>query len=78
MLGAYLAKPVADETGLQGLYDFELTSSEPADAVTLAPSDPDGVSLITAIRDQLGLRLTAMRIPVETIVIDSATQPSPN
>lgn len=78
MLGAYLAKPVADETGLQGLYDFELTWSERADAVTLAPSDPDGVSLITAIRNQLGLKLTALRISVETIVIESATQPSPN
>jgi uncharacterized protein (TIGR03435 family) len=78
ILGGYFSRPVADETGLQGLYDFELSWSSRADQVPSEPSDPDSVSLITAVRDQLGLKLTGTRIAVEMIVIDSAEKPSQN
>lgn len=78
ILSSYLSRPVADETGLKGLYDFEIAWTERADQVTSEPSEPGGVSAITAVRDQLGLRLTPKRLAVETIVIDRAEKASPN
>jgi uncharacterized protein (TIGR03435 family) len=76
IFGSYLSRPVADETGLKGLYDFEIAWTERADQV--APEDQGGVSLISALRDQLGLRLTPRSVGVDTIVIDSAEKASPN
>ena len=75
IFGSYLSRPVADETGLKGLYDFEIAWTERADQVT---PEADGVSLITALREQLGLRLTQKRIVADTIVIDRAEKASPN
>jgi uncharacterized protein (TIGR03435 family) len=75
ILGSYLSRPVADETGLKGLYDFEIAWTERADQIT---PEANGVSLITALREQLGLRLTTKRMAVETIVIDGAEKASSN
>jgi uncharacterized protein (TIGR03435 family) len=54
--------PVADRTGLPGAYDFTL-SWEP---------DED---LSRVVQEQLGLRLERQQVPVDVIVIDSATKP---
>ena len=35
----------------------------------------NGASLVTAIREQLGLKLEAQRAPVEVLVIESAERP---
>ena len=75
IFGAYLAKPVVDETGLTGLYDFEIAWTARADQ--LEPTE-GGVTLITALREQLGLKLTSKRVDVETLVIDSAEKASAN
>jgi uncharacterized protein (TIGR03435 family) len=75
MMGSYLSRPVTDETGLKGLYDFEIAWNERADQV---PSEQGGVSLISALRDQLGLKLTTRQVMVETLMIDSAEKASPN
>jgi uncharacterized protein (TIGR03435 family) len=40
--------------------------------------DPNGPSLFTAIREQLGLRLEPQKEPVQVMVIDHAEQPLPN
>jgi uncharacterized protein (TIGR03435 family) len=37
-----------------------------------------GVSIFTAVQEQLGLKLDAQRAPVDVLVIDSANQPSEN
>ena len=39
---------------------------------------PDGPDLLTALQEQLGLRLEAQRGPAEVLVIDSATRPEPD
>ena len=39
---------------------------------------PDGLSLFTALPEQLGLKLESERGPVDVIVIDSAQLPTPN
>ena len=84
MLGAYLSKPVSDKTGLTGLYDIRLAWTERADQ--LADADPaggrademPGVSLVSALKDQLGLKLTVRKVTTDMIVIDSAEKASPN
>ena len=42
------------------------------------PADPNGVSIFTAVQEQLGLRLDSQKGPVDVIVIDSATKPAVN
>ena len=75
-LSRSLGRPVNDETGLRGQYDFTLlwTPDDPNGAMT----DATGPSLFTALQDQLGLKLESQKAPVETIVIDRISTPSPN
>jgi len=78
-----LNRMVIDKTGLTGSYDFTLTWTPDENEVGLngAPArptgdEPPGASLITAINEQLGLRLESQKIPTEVIVIDSAEMPN--
>jgi uncharacterized protein (TIGR03435 family) len=74
-------RSVVDKTGLSGSYDFTLKWSP--DATNGAPSaaaeiQKDLPSLFTALQEQLGLRLTSGKSPLEVIVVDSAEPPSEN
>lgn len=71
-LGSTLGKPVFDETGLEGLFDFEMKWSDGTGADAQSPT------IFTAIREQLGLKLNAKKGPVLTYVIESAEKPSEN
>jgi len=86
MLGNQLGRPVVDQTGLTGLYDYELEYA-PDESMRMggipAAPPPDGggggagapessgPTLMTAIQEQLGLRLESKRGPVDLVVIDS-------
>jgi uncharacterized protein (TIGR03435 family) len=59
--------PVADQTGLPGVYDFKLNWDEAS-----------GPSVFTALQEQLGLRLEAQKIPVRFFMFESAQRPSEN
>ncbi len=71
-----------DKTGLAGNYDFTLTFAPvlPPDVSrdNLSPELRDRPTIFNALRDQLGLKLTAERGPVEYYVIDSVERPSDN
>jgi uncharacterized protein (TIGR03435 family) len=54
---------VEDKTGLAGVFDFTLDWSADAES-TLTPS------IFTAVKEQLGLRLDAVKGPVEVVSID--------
>jgi uncharacterized protein (TIGR03435 family) len=71
-LARAVGRPVIDNTGLKGLYDFTL------EWIPDQTADSTGPSIFTAVREQLGLRLEASRGPVEVIVIDSAEKASEN
>jgi uncharacterized protein (TIGR03435 family) len=70
-LSSTLDRPVADETGVEGKFDFTLEWSPDEDA-------DKGPSIFTAMQEQLGLKLEARKLPIETIVIDRAEKPSEN
>jgi len=41
-------------------------------------NDPTGVSIFTAVREQLGLKLESTKAPVDVLVIDNAGKPTPD
>jgi uncharacterized protein (TIGR03435 family) len=74
---------VIDKTGLSGRFAFNLTWT-PDQIPTVAPPpgippvDPNGPSLVTALQEQLGLKLESAKGPVEVLVIDSVERPTPD
>jgi uncharacterized protein (TIGR03435 family) len=86
MQEAVLDRPVLDQSGLAGRFDFTLTWT-PDDsqfggmgAKTPPPTDggtaPPG--LYTAIQEQIGLKLDATKAPAEVLVMDHVEKPSEN
>ena len=81
-----LDKPVVDQTGLTGRYDFQLRFTP--DAIQLAnfgglapanAADPNPPpDIFTAFEQQLGLKLQATKAAVDVMVIDRIERPSPN
>jgi uncharacterized protein (TIGR03435 family) len=86
MQEAVLDRPVVDQTGLTGKWDFTLnwTPDEsqfggmgikvppPSDKADAPPP------LFTAIQEQLGLKLEATKAPVDVLAIDKVEKPSDN
>ena len=67
-------RPIVDRTGLQGNYAFALKFVP----VGTANADLDRPEMVTALREQLGLKLEATRAPLEVLVIDSVEKPTAN
>lgn len=72
---AYLDRPVVDETGLPGRYDFTLKWT-PDNSTVSTPDAAPGI--FTAVQEQLGLKLEATKGPADVLVIDHVERPSPN
>ncbi|HMD71276.1 MAG TPA: TIGR03435 family protein, partial [Bryobacteraceae bacterium] len=69
-LANQLGAAVRDDTGLTGKYDIALYwSARPPSAEPEVDSGPD---LLTAVQEQLGLKLERKKGPVEILVIDHA------
>lgn len=72
-------RPVVDETGLTGHYNFRLTfRPQLAPDAGLSSQSSDLPTIFDAVRDQLGLQLTPRKGPVQTLVIDHIEQPTEN
>lgn len=78
-------RPVFDRTGLSGTYDFVL-SWAPSSMGPIGthqydgapPTEPNGPSLFTALREQLGLKMVPAIGPVYTVVIQHIEEPTAN
>ncbi|HEY4089767.1 MAG TPA: TIGR03435 family protein [Bryobacteraceae bacterium] len=71
ILGYVVDVALMDKAGITGEFDAKLdfSRSTPADA-------PAGADIRTALRDQLGLKLTSVKLPVDVLVVDSMSRPS--
>jgi uncharacterized protein (TIGR03435 family) len=87
ILTQFTGRAVRDKTGLTGRYDFamkldlqmvlalaqKMGANVPAAAANIPQSD--GSSLMTALNEQLGLKLESTRAAVDVVVIDSLEAP---
>jgi bla regulator protein blaR1 len=83
-LSTLLDRTVVDKTGLTGNFNIAVTWTPDPDLERNGPGgqpppDPaSGPSLFTALQQQLGLKLTPGKGPVEVIVVDSAEKVTGN
>lgn len=84
-LAAYLddlvGAPVEDRTGSSGSWNFDVEWTVPMPGVAQelrTPAVESIAGLFAALEDSLGLRLTATRGPVDVLVIESLSRPTPN
>ncbi|WP_157477441.1 TIGR03435 family protein [Granulicella tundricola] len=73
-LSKQLGRTVIDKTGLTAFYDLKLKWT-PEQA---ASAEDAGPTLVTALQEQLGLKVQAGKGPVETLVVDHVEEPSEN
>ena len=77
-----MRRRVIDRTGLTGQFDFDLEWTPSVTPTGVAapdrPSSDTGPNLFTALQEQLGLKLESAKETLPVLVIDSASQPSPN
>lgn len=79
-----VGRPVVDRTALSGTFDIDLTwtpdqpSANAMPGMPTPPIDPNGPSLVTALQEQLGLKLESQRGEVDALVIDAVSRPTPD
>jgi uncharacterized protein (TIGR03435 family) len=86
MQAVVLDRPMVDQTGIEGRYDFTLiwtpdeTQFGGRGGQVPPPADPANAppGLFTAIQEQLGLKLDPTRLAVEVYVIDRLEKPEAN
>ena len=85
MQGNVMDRPVVDQTGIEGRYDFQLDWTPDefqfSPIGVKAPPAPENAAhpdLYTAIQQQMGLKLEAVRAPVDVMVVDRVERPSEN
>ena len=82
-LGLQLGRLVIDETGLLGLYDFNVDFTPAEDQIPKGPSGEDmpirrpppgqeAPDVFAAVQEQLGLKLESKKGPVLVLVINHA------
>lgn len=81
-LQSLLGRPVIDGTGLQGRFDMDLKWTPNAEISAPPPGvavlSSDGPSLVTAVQEQLGLRLESTEAPFDVIVVNRLERPTPD
>jgi uncharacterized protein (TIGR03435 family) len=73
LLSSVMRKPVSDMTGLEGSYDFTVDPKPYA-----GPGQDLPGMVISAIQEELGLKLESKKIELQVMVIDSIQAPDEN
>jgi uncharacterized protein (TIGR03435 family) len=70
---------VIDKTGFTDVFNFRLEFASSVDAgLAHVDSPASGLSIFTAVEEQLGMRLRSTTGPVDVLVIDRVERPTPN
>jgi uncharacterized protein (TIGR03435 family) len=69
---------VTNRTGLDGYYTVTLRFTPPRLSATGAPPDDDAPQFVTALQEQLGLKLVPEKMMVKIFVIDHIERPTPD
>ncbi len=88
-LSIRVGRTVIDASGLDGMFDLKLefarddvmsgfARAEPGAPAILGPAGDAAPSIFSAVEEQLGLKLTAGKGPVEFLVIDHVEKPTGN
>ncbi len=79
---AAMNRPVIDQTGIKGRYDFDLEwlpDDTQFGGLGLKPGpDNPKPDLFAAVQQQLGLKIEATKGPVDVLVVDKVEKPSEN
>ena len=67
--GKVFDRPVIDATGLKGRYDIRFDLAAVRAAVQADPADPMGI-MMSALQEQMGLKVVARKDQVDVLVID--------
>jgi len=86
MLSMVIGRSVVDKTGFAGAFDVKLGFLPDQSTAALPPPPPEAAasmnspypSIVTALLEQLGLRVELVRGPVEMLVVDRVERPSAN
>jgi uncharacterized protein (TIGR03435 family) len=70
-LQTHVERPLVDETGLEGEFTWDVTFSPFPKTERFPP-------LVTAVSEQLHLRLVPTEAEVDVVVIDAVSMPTPN
>ncbi len=81
-LSQLLGRPVVDETGLDGKFDYKLEWTpdefQTASAENAVKGEESAPSLTSALREQMGLTMISKRAPAKIVVVDKASKPDAN
>jgi uncharacterized protein (TIGR03435 family) len=78
LFSASLDRPVVDRSGLSGQFDIDLKWTNEVPAIPGAGTADDRVTLFTALREQLGLKLEPIKAPIDVIVVEGIERPTQN
>jgi len=73
LLTRRMARPVLDETGLKGTYDFSVDLSG-LGFNGAEPQDTGAPSIFSTVQADLGLKLEAAKRPIKILIVDSANK----
>jgi uncharacterized protein (TIGR03435 family) len=77
LLGPFVDRVIVDRTGLTGSWDAEVEFTPERPGPNL-PSPADTATLLTAMQEQLGLKLEPATGPADVLVIEQVTRPTEN
>jgi uncharacterized protein (TIGR03435 family) len=75
LLTRRMGRPVLDQTGLKGIFDYTLNLSGLSEFSGPPAAEPNGVTIFAAIQEELGLRLEARKQePIDLFIVDAANK----
>ena len=77
-LAPFVDRFTVDKTGLTGGFDVDVRWTPEGNASPDTAPDPSGLSIFSALEEQLGLKLISEKGPVDVLVVDHIEEPSEN